>query len=171
MSRLECLFSITPPPPPPLWKYKNWVILWIFIFRLFSKVNCDIILRMTRSVASQQRLRAPSPRWAPFHAPHASSSFASSLSARERPFLPLPAHRPRPTLVFIRRDSSVASFLVLGGGGKTPKCTDKNNICNYIARASEASERLKHIFPAFQDSKGLQIHLHIQCHIQSMRFP
>ena len=47
-----------------------------------------------------------------------------------------------------------------GGGGKTPKCTDKNNICTYIERAPQ-----KHIFP------GLKIHLHIQCHIQSMRFP
>ena len=45
---------------------------------------------------------------------------------------------------------SVASFLVLGGGGgKTPKCTDKN-ICTYIARAS-ASET--YIFRT-------QIHLH-----------
>ena len=62
--------------------------------------------------------------------------------------------------------TSVASFLVLGGGGgKTPKCTDKNNICIYIAQASEASERLRNIY--FQDSK----YICIQCHIQSMRFP
>ena len=50
----------------------------------------------------------------------------------------------------------VASFLVLGGGGKTPKCTDKYNICTYIARASEASERLRNIY--FQDSKYICIY-------------
>ena len=43
-------------------------------------------------------------------------------------------------MVMTKDITSVASFLVLGGGGgKTPKCTDKNNICIYIARAS-ASE-------------------------------
>ena len=51
--------------------------------------------------------------------------------------------------------SSVASCLVLGGGGKTPECTDKNNICTYIAWASEGERApQKHIF------SGLQIHLH-----------
>ena len=54
------------------------------------------------------------------------------------------------------RASSVANFWVLGGGGgKTPKCTDKNNIM-YLYCASERSERApqKHIF------SGLKIHLH-----------
>ena len=53
-----------------------------------------------------KRLRASSPRRAPFTPPTRSSSSASS-PARERPFLPLPSHRPhpRPTLFFIRRDS------------------------------------------------------------------
>ena len=37
----------------------------------------------------------------------------------------------------LQEASSVASFLVWGGGGgKTPKCTDKKNICTYIAQAS-----------------------------------
>ena len=56
--------------------------------------------------------------------------------------------------------TSVASFLVLGGG-KTPKCTDTK--CTYTARASEASERLRNIY--FQDSK------YICLHVQSMHFP
>ena len=44
-------------------------------------------------------------------------------------------------------------FGIGGGGGKTPKCTDKKwHICTYIARASEASERLKNIY--FQDSNA-----------------
>ena len=43
--------------------------------------------------------------------------------------------------------SSVASFLVwVGGGGKTPKCTDKNNIGTYIARAKRASASETYVF-------------------------
>ena len=57
--------------------------------------------------------------------------------------------------------TSVASFSVLGGGGKTPKYTDQK--FTYTARASEASERLRNIH--FQDSK------YICLHIQSMHFP
>ena len=43
-------------------------------------------------------------------------------------------------------NSSVASFLVWGGG-QAPKCTDikKSYTCNLYARASEASERLRNI--------------------------
>ena len=45
--------------------------------------------------------------------------------------------------------SSVASFLLWGGGGgKTPKCTDRKKqscIYNLYARASEASEHLRNI--------------------------
>ena len=44
--------------------------------------------------------------------------------------------------------SSVASFLLLvGGGGKNPKCTERRKKITYnlYARASEASERLRNI--------------------------
>ena len=49
--------------------------------------------------------------------------------------------------VGMRIHRSIARFLVLGGGGKTPKCTDRET---YIY---------------FQDSK------YICLHIQSMQFP
>ena len=52
--------------------------------------------------------------------------------------------------------SSVASFLVLGGGGgQDPEMYRQNNICTYIARANEASERLRNIY--FHDSKYICI--------------
>ena len=53
--------------------------------------------------------------------------------------------------------SSVASFLVLGagGGGARPRNVPAKNICTYIARASEASERLRNIY--FHDSKYIFI--------------
>ena len=56
---------------------------------------------------------------------------------------PLPYNQGVPMLV-----SSVASFLVWGGGGKPPKCIDRKKIhihVTYYARASEASERLRNI--------------------------
>ena len=49
--------------------------------------------------------------------------------------------------------SSVASFLVLGG--QDPAMYRQKNICTYIARASEASERLRNIY--FHDSKYICI--------------
>ena len=59
--------------------------------------------------------------------------------------------------------SSVASFLVLGGGGGTrPPNVPTHKICTYIVRASEASERLRNTY--FQDSKYICIHT------QSMHF-
>ena len=51
--------------------------------------------------------------------------------------------------------SSVASFLVLGAGGARPRNEAAKNICTYIARASEASERLRNIY--FHDSKYIFI--------------
>ena len=52
--------------------------------------------------------------------------------------------------------SSVASFLVLGaGGGARPRNVPAKNICTYIARASEASERLRNIY--FHDTKYIFI--------------
>ena len=52
--------------------------------------------------------------------------------------------------------SSVASFLVLeAGGGARPRNVPAKNICTYIARASEASERLRNIY--FHDSKYIFI--------------
>ena len=42
--------------------------------------------------------------------PPTRSSSSASLSARVRPFQPLPAHRPRPTLVIIRRDTPIAGL-------------------------------------------------------------
>ena len=52
--------------------------------------------------------------------------------------------------------SSVASFLVLGGGGGArPRNVPTKNICTYIARASEANERLRNIY--FHDSKYIFI--------------
>ena len=62
--------------------------------------------------------------------------------------------------------SSVASFLVLGGGGKTPICTDKNNII-YVPILRERAKRASASETYFQDSK----YICIQCHIQSMQFP
>ena len=56
--------------------------------------------------------------------------------------------------------SSVASFLLLGGGGEeTPKCTDKN-IIMYIERAKRASASEIYAF------SGLKIHLHIYIYNQ-----
>ena len=52
------------------------------------------------------------------------------------------------------RVSSVASFLVLGGGAR-PRNVPTKNICTYIARASEASERLRNIY--LHDSKYICI--------------
>ena len=62
--------------------------------------------------------------------------------------------------------SSVARFLVWGGGGrgKTPKCIDRKTKCTYITRAREASERLRNIY--FQDSKYICL-----VHIKPMQFP
>ena len=57
--------------------------------------------------------------------------------------------------------SSVASFLVWGGGGQDPQMYPPK-IRSYIARASEASERLRNIY--FQDTKYICIHT------QSMQF-
>ena len=51
--------------------------------------------------------------------------------------------------------SSVASFLVLGGGGQDPEMYRQKYICTYIARASEANERLRNIY--FHDSKYIFI--------------
>ena len=42
--------------------------------------------------------------------------------------------------------TSVASFLVLGGGGKTPKCTDKMYIIILRERAKRASASETYIF-------------------------
>ena len=53
----------------------------------------------SRSVASLQRLRAPSPRRAPLHAAHAFIQLRIIVCSWA-PFSPLPLHRPRPTLVF-----------------------------------------------------------------------
>ena len=77
--------------------------------------------------------------------------------------------------------SSVASFLLLwGGGGKTPKCTDrkkKSCICNLYARASEASERLRNICifrsqntSACTTSLVVYDFIYIQSHIQPMQW-
>ena len=51
-----------------------------------------------------QRLRASSPRRAPLHAAHVSIQLRI-IACSWAPFSPLPAYRPRPTLVSISRDS------------------------------------------------------------------
>ena len=56
---------------------------------------------------------------------------------------------------------SVASFLLLGGGGKTPKCTDRrkqNHVYHLYARASEASDRA--IASEIYVFSGLKMYLH-----------
>ena len=52
--------------------------------------------------------------------------------------------------------SSVASFLLLGGGGKTPKCNDRGKMC-----ASEASERLRNI--CIFRSQNTSAYIYNQC--------
>ena len=59
---------------------------------------------------------------------------------------------PTPPLLL----SSVASsFWYWGGGGQRPRNVPTKNICTYIARASEASERLRNIY--LHDSKYICI--------------
>ena len=53
--------------------------------------------------------------------------------------------------------SSVASFLVLGVGARLRNVAAKN-ICTYIARASEANERLRNIY--FHDLKYIFIFIY-----------
>ena len=60
--------------------------------------------------------------------------------------------------------SSVASFLVLGGGGggEAPQMYRQKN-CNLYARANEASKRPKNIY--------FQVLKNTSAYIQSMQFP
>ena len=65
-----------------------------YLRRLFSP---DFTERRTSKTPST------SPRWAPLHAAHAFIQLRI-IACSWAPFSQLPAHRPRPTLVFIRRD-------------------------------------------------------------------
>ena len=63
--------------------------------------------------------------------------------------------------------SSVASFLVLGGGGARPPnvpTEEKKSTCNLYARASKASELLRNTYIFRSQNTSVYI-------IQSMQFP
>ena len=66
--------------------------------------------------------------------------------------------------VYLVPSSSVASFLVLGGGGKTPKCTDTNIYVLILReRAKRASASETYVFRTQNTSAYI--------YIQSMQFP
>ena len=86
----------------------------------------------------------------------AESKFSNSAFIQQslRIFLKDSAHCLYPFRIDSKDTSSVASFLVLGG--QDPEMyRQKKYICTYIARASEASERLRNIY--FHDPKYICI--------------